>query len=52
MDYLIDDHNTLSIYTNQNKSNGKGFVDTDIDYNNVTNSDISNIFQKSRVSKV
>ncbi|MEG0848911.1 MAG: TonB-dependent receptor [Flavobacterium sp.] len=48
MDYLIDDHNTLSIYTNQNKSDGKGFVDTDIDYNNVTGSDISNIFQKSR----
>jgi outer membrane receptor protein involved in Fe transport len=48
MDYLIDDHNTLSIYTNQNKSNGKGFVDTDIDYNNVTDSDIANIFQKSR----
>ncbi|MGE8340184.1 MAG: TonB-dependent receptor domain-containing protein [Flavobacterium sp.] len=47
MDYLIDDHNTLSFYTNQNKSNGKGFVDTDIDYNNVTGSDISNIFQKS-----
>lgn len=48
MDYLIDDHNTISIYTNQNKSNGKGFVNTDIDYNNVTDSDISNIFQKSR----
>lgn len=48
MDYLIDDHNTLSIYTNQNKSTGKGFVDTNIDYNNVTNSDIANIFQKSR----
>ena len=48
IDYLIDDHNTLSIYTNQNKSSGKGFVNTDIDYNNVTNSDIANIFQKSR----
>ncbi|AWK02921.1 TonB-dependent receptor [Flavobacterium crocinum] len=47
MDYFIDDHNTISIYTNQNKNTGKGFVDTDIDYNNVTNSDISNIFQKS-----
>ena len=47
MDYLIDDRNTLSIYTNQNKSNGKGFVDTDIDYNNVADSDIYNIFQKS-----
>jgi len=48
MDYLINDHNTLSIYTNQNKSNGKGFVNTDIDYNNVTDSDISNIYQKSK----
>ncbi|MDR7208903.1 TonB-dependent receptor family protein [Flavobacterium piscis] len=48
MDYFIDDHNTLSFYTNQNKSNGKGFVNTDIDYNNVADSDISNIFQKSR----
>lgn len=50
MDYLIDDHNTLSIYTNQNKSNGKGFVDTNIDYNNLTDSDVSNIFQKSKYS--
>ncbi|OXA95211.1 TonB-dependent receptor [Flavobacterium oncorhynchi] len=50
MDYLIDDHNTLSIYTNQNKSNGKGFVNTDIDYNNVADSDIYNIFQKSSYS--
>lgn len=50
MDYLIDDHNTISFYTNQNKSNGKGFVNTDIDYNNVTDSDISNIFQNSRYS--
>ncbi|WP_264534992.1 TonB-dependent receptor domain-containing protein [Flavobacterium sp. N1736] len=48
MDYLIDDHNTLSFYTNQNKSDGKGYVDTDIDYNNVSNSNISNIFQKSK----
>ncbi|MFG4004903.1 TonB-dependent receptor domain-containing protein [Flavobacterium aquidurense] len=50
MDYLIDDHNTISIYTNQNKSNGKGFVNTGIDYNNVTDSDISKIFQKSKYS--
>ncbi|MCI9843950.1 TonB-dependent receptor domain-containing protein [Flavobacterium pectinovorum] len=48
MDYLINDHNTISFYTNQNKSNNKGFVNTDIDYNNVSNSDVSNIFQKSR----
>ncbi|MDW8849187.1 TonB-dependent receptor [Flavobacterium sp. MMLR14_040] len=48
MDYLIDDHNTLSFYTNQNKSTGKGFVDTNIDYNNVLDSDVANIFQKSR----
>ncbi|MBF7090569.1 TonB-dependent receptor [Flavobacterium sp. ALJ2] len=50
MDYLIDDHNTISIYTNQNKSNTKGFVDTNIDYNNLTDSDISNIIQKSKYS--
>ncbi|WP_394773348.1 TonB-dependent receptor domain-containing protein [Flavobacterium sp.] len=50
MDYLINDHNTLSFYTNQNKSNGKGFVDTDIDYTNVLGSNTSNIFQKSRYS--
>lgn len=48
MDYLIDEHNTLSFYTNQNKSNGKGFVDTDINYNNVDGSDVANIFQKSK----
>lgn len=48
MDYLIDDHNTLSFYTNQNKSTGKGFVDTNIDYNNVLGSDVANIFQQSR----
>ncbi|MEN2400402.1 TonB-dependent receptor [Flavobacterium sp. MC2016-06] len=46
MDYLIDDHNTLSVYTNQNKSTGEGHVNTDIDYDNGSN--ISNIFQKSR----
>jgi len=48
MDYLIDDHNTLSFYTNQNKSTGKGFVDTNIDYNDVDDSDVANIFQKSK----
>jgi len=48
MDYLIDDHNTLSIYTNQNKDTGEGFVNTNIDYINVTDSDLSNIFQKSK----
>lgn len=50
MDYLIDDHNTLSIYTNQNKSNGKGFVDTNIDYHNVADSEVATIFQKSKYS--
>ncbi|KLT70999.1 TonB-dependent receptor domain-containing protein [Flavobacterium sp. ABG] len=49
MDYLIDDHNTLSFYTNQNKSNGKGFVNTDIDYNN-GDPDIKNIYQTSKYS--
>ncbi|TCN56448.1 TonB-dependent receptor [Flavobacterium circumlabens] len=49
MDFLINDHNTLSFYTNQNKSTGKGFVDTDIDYNN-GDPDIKNIFQKSKYS--
>jgi len=47
MDYLIDDHNTLSIYTNQNKSTGKGFVNTNIDYNN-DDPDFLNVYQKSR----
>ncbi|MEO8534168.1 MAG: TonB-dependent receptor [Flavobacterium sp.] len=47
MDYLIDDHNTLSIYTNQNKSNGKGFVNTNIDYYN-GDPDNKNTYQKSR----
>jgi outer membrane receptor protein involved in Fe transport len=47
MDYLINDHNTLSIYTNQNKSTGKGFVDTNIDYNN-NDPQFLNVFQKSR----
>lgn len=47
MDYLIDDHNTVSIYTNQNKSTGKGFVNTNIDYNN-DDPDFLNVYQKSR----
>lgn len=50
MDYLINDHNTLSFYTNQNKSNGKGFVNTLIDYNNVSDSDLDNVYQKSYYS--
>lgn len=49
MDYLIDDHNTLSFYTNQNKSTGKGFVNTDIDYNN-GDPEIKNAYQKSKYS--
>nr|WP_294785300.1 TonB-dependent receptor [uncultured Flavobacterium sp.] len=47
MDYLINDHNTLSIYTNQNKSTGVGFVNTDIDYLN-SPENIANMYQKSR----
>lgn len=47
MDYLINDHNTLSIYTNQNKSTGVGFVNTDIDYIN-SPENIANMYQKSR----
>ncbi|SFD71122.1 TonB-dependent receptor domain-containing protein [Flavobacterium phragmitis] len=47
MDYLIDDHNTLSIYTNQNKSTGVGLVNTDIDYIN-SPENIANMYQKSR----
>lgn len=47
MDYLINDHNTLSFYTNQNKSKGTGLVNTDIDYNN-GDPDIKNIYQKAR----
>ena len=45
MDYLINDHNTLSFYTNQNKADGLGKVNTDIDYNN--GSSIDRILQKS-----
>jgi outer membrane receptor protein involved in Fe transport len=47
MDYLIDDHNTLSVYTNQNKATGTFSVNTDIDYNN-SSEGIRNMFQKSR----
>ena len=47
MDYLINDHNTLSFYTNQNKSSGTGIVNTDIDYNN-GDPNIKNMYQKSR----
>lgn len=47
MDYLIDDHNTLSFYTTQNKATGLGFVNTDINYNN-SPEEIANIYQKSR----
>lgn len=32
MDYYINDNNTLSFYTNQNKGDGHGNVDTDINY--------------------
>ena len=45
MDYLINDHNTLSFYTNQNKADGLGKVNTDIDYNN--GGTIDRILQKS-----
>ncbi len=45
MDYLIDDHNTLSFYTTQNKADGTGNVNTNIDYNN--GSSIDRILQKS-----
>lgn len=48
MDYFINDHNTLSFYTNQNKSNGKFFVDTNIDYSKATGSDLLNMFQRSK----
>ncbi|MGL2994817.1 TonB-dependent receptor domain-containing protein [Flavobacterium sp. TSSA_36] len=45
MDYLINDHNTLSFYTNQNKADGTGNVNTNIDYNNGGMTD--RILQKS-----
>lgn len=47
MDYLINDHNTLSVYTNQNKSKGLGLVNTDIDYTN-SPEQILNVYQKGR----
>ncbi|GGF08813.1 TonB-dependent receptor domain-containing protein [Flavobacterium limi] len=47
MDYLIDDYNTVSFYTTQNKATGLGFVNTDIDYIN-SSDDIVNMYQKSR----
>jgi outer membrane receptor protein involved in Fe transport len=47
MDYLINDHNTLSFYTTQNKATGLGFVNTNIDYVNSADN-ISNMYQKSR----
>ena len=47
MDYLIDDHNTLSFYTTQNKATGLGHVNTDIDYINSPDN-IVNMFQKSK----
>ena len=46
MDYFINDNNTISFYTNQNKFEGTGNVNTDIDYLN--NPTIRNIFQKSQ----
>ncbi|MEL1252713.1 TonB-dependent receptor [Flavobacterium sp. DGU38] len=47
MDYLIDDHNTLSFYTTQNKATGLGHVNTDIDYINSPDN-IVNMYQKSK----
>lgn len=47
MDYLIDDHNTLSFYTTQNKATGLGYVDTSIDYIN-SPENILNMYQKSK----
>jgi hypothetical protein len=46
MDYFINDNNTISIYTNQNKSTGTGNIDTNIDYFN--GSQTRNLFQKSK----
>lgn len=45
VDYLINDHNTLSFYTNQNKADGLVNVNTLIDYNN--GGIINGITQKS-----
>jgi len=36
MDYYINDNNTLSVYTNQNASDGKGNISTDINYLSLT----------------
>ncbi|RUT69478.1 TonB-dependent receptor [Flavobacterium cupreum] len=47
MDYLIDDRNTLSFYTNQNKSTGERNVNTAIEYNN-GDPNVLNIYQKSK----
>lgn len=42
MDFYINDKNTISFYTNQNKLDGNGNVDTDIRY---LNNDQSNVLQ-------
>lgn len=42
MDFYIDDNNTLSVYTNQNGTDGTGNVDTDIRY---LNGDQPNVLQ-------
>lgn len=47
MDYLINDHNTLSFYTTQNKATGLGLFNTDINYLNSPEG-ISNMHQKAR----
>ncbi|MBK0370797.1 outer membrane beta-barrel family protein [Flavobacterium agrisoli] len=46
MDYLIDDFNTLSFYTHQNKYSGTGTVDTAIDYFN-SDPNVASLFQNS-----
>lgn len=46
MDYLIDDNNTISFYTHQNKFTGTGNVDTSIDYKN-NDPNTAGLFQKS-----
>ncbi len=45
MDYLIDDNNTVSFYTNQNKFTGKTNVQTTVDYKNASPTS-ANIFQE------
>lgn len=47
MDFYINDKNTLSLYSNQNGSNGDGIVNTDVRY---LNNNLSNLFQKSDYS--